>query len=298
MKISDLPGANDFFECCAEPCCMLSFDGVFRSANRAFAERFGWEQDELKGRTFVSFAHPDGRSKARLSLQTWKTDSSSFLEHRFRCADGHFSYMHWHATAVSSSQLLYLVGHDVTELKSKLEWKEQSLAQLRRLATTDELTRVHNRRSLMARIRAELQRGRRNQSPVSVVMVDVDKFKQFNDNFGHLAGDRVLMAVAGILLEKCRDTDVIGRYGGEEFLLVLPDTNQEGALIHTGRLNEAIAAHRWRHGAVTASFGVTTVQPDWAFSDGVDGVVEHAIETADSAMYVAKEAGRNRVCVG
>jgi diguanylate cyclase (GGDEF)-like protein len=162
-------------------------------------------------------------------------------------------------------------------------------ARLAELATTDELTRVKNRRQFREDLETHVSMSVRNGLPLSVIMLDVDRFKQYNDAFGHPAGDAVLQAVASILRAEVRDHDVVARYGGEEFVILLPSTGAEPARVVAERLRAAFVAHSWPLRPVSASFGVAT-----AFPQG-PAAATTLIDQADEALYVSKRSGRNRV---
>ena len=170
------------------------------------------------------------------------------------------------------------------------------LANLRNLAIaesralTDVLTGLANKRSIEDTLKRMSAQAGRTLSPLAAVMLDLDHFKQINDLFGHDRGDDVLAAVGSTITQTLRDSDVAGRYGGEEFLLLLPDINREGALEAAERLRAAIGALRvpGENRNVTASLGVA-VLPD----DAGDGA--QLQRRADRALYAAKKSGRNRV---
>jgi len=169
---------------------------------------------------------------------------------------------------------------------------------LRALAERDELTGVNNRRNLMALFQRELDRSRRYGSILSVAMVDIDFFKSFNDTYGHQAGDEVLRTIAQVLVSASREIDIIGRYGGEEFVALLPETNLEQGKVYADRLRARVELRgqdlRTRFPKtkpLTISVGVTQAVP----AAGDD--VERIIARVDSALYEAKEEGRNRVVV-
>jgi diguanylate cyclase (GGDEF)-like protein len=164
-------------------------------------------------------------------------------------------------------------------------------ARLYRLSVTDPLTKACNRQYLREKLPDELERARRFRHPVTVVMFDVDHFKNLNDTFGHAAGDDVLRGIALLARETVRDVDTVARYGGEEFVLVLPNTDAKGGHSIAERLREAIARTPFPHGEellhVTASFGVAALA----------GEVREETELmrrADEALYQAKRRGRNR----
>jgi diguanylate cyclase (GGDEF)-like protein len=165
-------------------------------------------------------------------------------------------------------------------------------AQMQELATTDSLTGLFNRRQFTSLVHAEWDRFRRYQRPLSLITLDIDRFKSINDRFGHSAGDRVLAKIADICREGKRGADVLARVGGEEFALILPETQLSQAVAVAERLRHAICRHPLRVGGVsidiTASLGVAEAQP-------VMNEVDDLIERADQALYAAKRAGRNRV---
>jgi diguanylate cyclase (GGDEF)-like protein len=171
-------------------------------------------------------------------------------------------------------------------------WREQE-ARLRELSTVDGLTKVANRRHFMELFQQELERAERHETRLACVMIDLDHFKQINDRFGHLAGDQVLVAVAGVLRDRSRKADVVARYGGEEFALLLPETDAAGARLVAERYRQAIeqAPIPRDEGAlkVTASIGVA------CYPSGATLRIDDLLREADAALYRAKRAGRNRV---
>lgn len=170
-------------------------------------------------------------------------------------------------------------------LKAREEQREQ--------ATHDSLTRIWNRPAILDILQRELERAARENVPLTVIMVDLDHFKLVNDTYGHVAGDAVLREAGRRMQASMRSYDAIGRYGGEEFLIVLPRCDSESSRNHAERLRAAIAAESMtlsgRAVPLTASFGVTTV------FDASQATAEMLIYTADEALYRAKREGRNRV---
>ncbi len=165
---------------------------------------------------------------------------------------------------------------------------EDANESLRRLATTDGLTGLRNRAAFDDRLAEAHALSVRHGHPLSVVMLDVDDFKHFNDSFGHPAGDAVLKLVAAALAGAARSTDTVARYGGEEFVLVLPDTDHAGAMVLAERCRRAVAGAAWDQRPVTVSVGVSTLTPETP--DALTLVRE-----ADIALYCSKQGGRNRV---
>ena len=187
------------------------------------------------------------------------------------------------------------------ELRVTVEALEASQGEIRRqndqlvvMATRDPLTHCLNRRALVDALYEEFEHAKDAQAPLSCIMADIDKFKSVNDTFGHVVGDKVIQVVAQTLRDHLRTIDIIGRYGGEEFCIVLPGASLEDAVVSAERLRRAIEDsvppdEMAEAGArVTSSFGVATVK-DW------DALPMEVVDEADGALYTSKENGRNRV---
>ena len=167
---------------------------------------------------------------------------------------------------------------------------------LEALARTDPLTQLVNRRALQSELVTEVERVRRYNAPLSVLMIDVDDFKAVNDNYGHLAGDQVLIQLAVVLGRTARSVDTVARYGGDEFVITVPETSQAGAIAFAERLRDKIEAHSFEVGRsepihVTVSIGVAD------FPEPKVETAEDLLDCADRALYRAKARGRNLVCV-
>ena len=192
---------------------------------------------------------------------------------------------------VSQQQLAVTVGEAVKLSLSNLRLREK----LREQATRDPLTGLFNRRYLDESLSRELHHARRRNSPLCVTMLDLDHFKRFNDTFGHDAGDSLLRELGQVLREKLRKSDILCRYGGEEFVLVLPDSSLANAWERVEQIRLLVREMQIRHGEQL--LGMMTV------SAGIAGALEHGstagelLRAADNALYVAKQAGRDRVVV-
>ena len=193
---------------------------------------------------------------------------------------------------------------DVTETRRTHDQLEEQTVQLQEVntllklqATTDELTGLANRRALFKQLETEWNRAARNGESLSLVMMDLDFFKSYNDTFGHQAGDAVLQKTAALLQQKTRAGDLVARYGGEEFAIVLPDTALEDSRALTERFRQTIESANWTLRAVTASFGIACIaSPENKMTDCEKGITD-LIARSDAALYEAKQSGRNRVCV-
>ncbi|HXF84054.1 MAG TPA: histidine kinase N-terminal 7TM domain-containing protein [Anaerolineales bacterium] len=178
-----------------------------------------------------------------------------------------------------------IVWRDITGLK-------RAQAELQRLATTDVLTQVFNRRYFLEMADRELKRALRLKHPLALVLMDIDRFKDINDTFGHAAGDQVLITFAKVCQANIREIDLLARFGGEEFAALMPESGHEQAYLVAERLRLAVAqaptdfdGHQI---SITSSFGIATVESD-------RDTLEVVLRRADQALYAAKQAGRNRV---
>lgn len=197
-------------------------------------------------------------------------------------------HIEWRITAMGVSHnsqfTLVLTQRDVTEQMEKE-------AQLERLATTDMLTGLVNRSQFDVILKSELNRQHRYARPLSLIMLDIDYFKDINDNYGHDVGDQVLIELAHLLKRNLRKADCCARWGGEEFMLLAPETSLEQAVRLAEKIRGAIKQTAFPlQNRVTASFGVVEVNSQES--------VKSVMKRADNALYQAKEKGRNRVSTG
>ncbi len=215
--------------------------------------------------------------------------------------------MMWRAVIDDAGQVvkLQVSSRDITDSKQnerRLEDAQRKLKQqqgmlqdvnskLSELAAIDGLTQLRNRRAFEERMEDETRRWRRHGSEVSLILLDIDHFKSFNDTFGHPKGDEVLRTVGRLLRTTLRATDFPARYGGEEFVIILSNTDHAGALTVAEQLRRAIEGATWEDRAITASIGVATM------SDEIS-TPEELVDHADRALYRSKQAGRNRVTSG
>lgn len=179
-------------------------------------------------------------------------------------------------------------------LEKRVAERTKELEAAQEKAIHDGLTGLYTHNFFQDYLEQEAKKAERYGTPLSLLMVDIDYFKKFNDTYGHPAGDRVLVNIARLLKETIREGDIAARYGGEEFILILPGTDDKGACLLAGRLREKVQAFDFLKGKkkgveITVSIGVTN------YREGIHK--EELIEQADQALYRAKREGRNRVCV-
>lgn len=172
--------------------------------------------------------------------------------------------------------------------KRLIEQQEQLTEEIRNLSEIDHLTGMYNRRKITELFDSEYVRYKRYKYPLSIMIIDIDFFKKINDKYGHNQGDITLKEIAAILKKEVRESDHVGRWGGEEFLVICPETDIDGAYTLAEKLRSTINKYPFTNvGHRTASFGITTCSDDCTF--------ESMINRADKALYTAKSDGRNKI---
>ena len=254
-----------------------------------------WEQEGLDYATATAKYHPDDTALLGTLIARAVAEGLDYeLDMRWQGAEG--AACRWHHAIGrpvfdDAGRVTRLVGTlmDITERKRDEQAMEAANAQLQALATTDGLTGLKNHRAFQDDLKTEYERAVRYHVPLSVIMLDVDKFKRYNDAYGHPAGDELLRRVSDILLRETRSSDTVAaRYGGEEFALLLPQSDAEAARLVAERLRQAIADAPFANARVTASFGIATLSlltPD----------APALVGEADKALYRSKYRGRNCV---
>jgi diguanylate cyclase (GGDEF)-like protein/PAS domain S-box-containing protein len=274
------------------------FDGCFKSVNPAFERILGYREEDLIGRPFLEFVHPDDLEKTEreaAGLSDGKTTVQ--FQNRYFDRNGEVHWLEWASVPLPDEHIIYGVARDITERKAMEE-------ELERLSRQDSLTGLLNRRSFDEALESQLAYTRRYGSGGALLIVDLDRFKQINDEFGHPAGDRALCQVARVLGENLRSTDTVGRYsegvvarlGGDEFALLLPEADAVGAEAVAERLVAALAAAplEVEGGEIRLAISVGVA----LFDENGLPLAEDLLAAADRAMYVAKAAGGGSVLAG
>ncbi len=256
--------------------------GNITYASDAFCKISGYTKKELLGRSHNLIRHPD-MSKSTFK-KMWNTITHQMIwkgEFKNRKKDGGY---YWVDAVISptydeNNQVTgYMaIRNDITDKKT-----------IEEISQKDKLTQIYNRLKLDNELEKEITRTNRYKTPFSMILIDIDKFKSVNDTYGHQVGDIVLVNTAKILLSNIRKTDILGRWGGEEFLIICPNTTGQNSKILAENLREKLENFDFEvAGTQTASFGVTEFNP------GEDN--KSVLKRCDDALYKAKETGRNKV---
>lgn len=270
--------------------------GAREFVNREWSEFMGLTEGEMRAADWSSFLHPDDRQRYRAFLdERLREHDAGLIEYRIRAQGGH---MKWVLEKVmprlDENRFVGLIGADtdVTAMKETTATLERLVAQrteqLEQLVNSDSLTGLLNRRAFDERLDLEIQRAQRYNRPLSLLFIDIDHFKQVNDRHGHVVGDEVLRVMASVLKKGLRATDAACRYGGEEFAVILVETDKIEALSIAERIR--IAAQNTRLEQLDRS---ATISIGVSFLSSEDLAVD-LIQRADDSMYVAKKNGRNQ----
>ncbi len=290
---------RDLFDNASDLIQSVAPDGKLMFVNRAWRETLGYSAEEIPHLTLEQIIHPNSREHCQqMFARVLEGEKLGDIEAIFVAKDGRkivvegsSSCRYEHGELVSTRSIF----RNITRRKrdeAKIAAQQQKLAaanaHLKVLAITDGLTGLKNRRAFEEHLHHEFERAQRYGTALSLLMLDVDEFKSYNDTFGHPAGDAVLRRVAELLMSVSRTTDVVARYGGEEFVIISPATDCEGAIALAERCREAIENADWNKRLITASVGVATFSSSTATSAAL-------VEAADAALYEAKANGRNRI---
>ncbi|RUR30392.1 diguanylate cyclase [Vreelandella andesensis] len=267
---------------------MTDIKGRIEYVNPAFEQHTGHHRDAVMGKTTRILK--SGQHTPQFYAHMWDTlthgrpFSDTFID---RTTDGQILYLEQTITPVKNAQgqiIRYVsVGKDVTERVDREK-------KLKRIANTDSLTGLPNRMSFDRRLDKEMTRRDRYMRPLSLIMLDIDHFKFINDTYGHHVGDNVLVEFARLLSSNLREMDLCARWGGEEFMVLAPETTRDQALQLADKLRQLIADTPFPSvGHMTASFGVVEIGDETAIE---------TVKRIDRALYEAKRLGRNRVVTG
>lgn len=264
------------------PIAEFDLQGKVAHVNEAFCLLSGYTPGEMIGRSYTEFHHPDMPPETiEAVLAAVRSGSGWSGEIQSRHKNGNFFWAHTHLVPIEEPEGTIIgfrsIRRDITDRKRVEE-----------LSVTDHLTGIFNRAYLDQSMQAQFDQAQRYDSHFSFIIIDIDKFKNVNDTYGHQVGDQVLCGTAGIMKRQLRRTDILGRYGGEEFLVIAPQTPLDNACNLAEKLRTALENHvHDTVGVRTASFGVSTYR--------AGDTLESMLRRADEALYAAKHNGRNRV---
>ncbi|MBS1844040.1 MAG: GGDEF domain-containing protein [Actinobacteria bacterium] len=274
--------ARHFFDLSQDMLCTMDMMGRCIEVNGAWERALGYRPVEMRGRRLLELTHPDDHAHAtEQALKVFGGGDVEDLETRVRAKDGNWHWLRTSSVFEPDEELVYARSTDITSQKELEAEREALIAENEKLARSDALTGLPNRRALDDQLPREMARALRAGTELCLAIIDIDHFKTYNDTFGHLAGDTVLRDCAAAWDGALRGEDTILRFGGEEFLVVLPDCPPGDAVEIVERLRAATPEGQ------TCSAGLAV----WTPGETVDDLVARA----DKALYAAKESGRDRL---
>jgi diguanylate cyclase (GGDEF)-like protein/PAS domain S-box-containing protein len=280
-----------------------SLDGTRTYVSPGIKAMTGWEPGDLVGRNFREVIHPADIVEVDLAMRALRAGSDGgTLEFRERKRDGDYCWVEGSLRVYRDPATGRPVGflnlvRDISERKRAEEHLQSAYRAMESLVVVDALTGISNRRRFDEALATEWRRASRDGDKLSLLLIDADHFKRYNDTYGHVRGDSCLKQIAEAALDVVlRPGDLVARYGGEEFAVVLPGTGEEGAKAVAEDICQAVRSRNLIHegnapGIVTVSIGCATVVPQRGKTP------QDLIESADQALYRAKGRGRNRVVV-
>jgi diguanylate cyclase (GGDEF)-like protein/PAS domain S-box-containing protein len=305
--------SNQLFQLMVEssPAAMILVDqdGLICFANHAAESLFGYSNGQLPGNPIEilvpqesSQQHQQERAEFYRHPQARSMGSGRFLRARRRDGSQFPAEIGltpiqlaagWYTLSLIIDMTIQKQAEDrISLLAMELE---QANEQLEQLASTDPLTGLFNRRVFDEQLKAQIRLMKRMSKPLSLLVIDLDGFKQYNDRHGHLAGDQVLKTMARLFSQNMRTSDIIARFGGEEFVAILPDTTGPAALQLAERMRLAVRAHAWENDGITISLGAATLTFTETSSAQEPGERTRLFSEADQALYHSKSSGRDRV---
>ncbi len=266
-------------------------DGRYLAVNDCFLETLGYSRQEVLGKTSQElglFANYEDRTRLYELFKSLGRIVNFSIDVRDRAGELHAGLFSVEMIRSQDEPCWLASLIDITREKRLQDTLEAANLALQRKADVDGLTGIYNHAYLMNSLEKEIDRAKRYGTALSIVMIDIDNFKSFNDTHGHLVGDQVLKNVAEYMKESLRGIDVMGRYGGEEFMLVLPSINQRGALDVAERIRLGIASSGFASKELHISVSAGVAEFNGQTKDAL-------IQAADYNMYIAKRKGKNRV---
>ncbi|EHE8216796.1 diguanylate cyclase [Salmonella enterica] len=306
--ISELRGKNEILESIFENStigmALVAPSGLWVKVNNSLVQMLGYTDSHLLSITFQDITHPDDLTTDLQKLEVLSHGDIPFyqLEKRYLTASGKYIWILLSVSLVreDNGNVKYYIAQiqSIDERKKmEMELKNQKEALLKaniileRMATEDSLTEIANRRKFMLWFESELTRMERHSTPISLALADIDFFKSYNDDYGHQEGDFALKNIAKELSHTLRSQDKIARFGGEEFIMLFPETDEKGGQLVCERLRKSVENLNSLRRTVTISLGVVTFYP----KKGELVHFDELLRVADSQLYEAKKLGRNQV---
>ena len=272
--------------------CMTDKDGYFEVVNPAYCEIYGYEQEELIGEHFSIVATEENKEELIQLYEDFMQEGKELEEEwQVKRKDGTKVEILANAIRVEGvdgelKKITFVI--DITERKELERKINKKNEMLKNKAMRDSLTDLYNHGEIIKRLDEEISRSEREDLPVTIMILDIDNFTRINNEYGHVQGDKILKKISHIFLQNTREMDICGRYGGDEFLIIFPNTELEIGSQIANRIKEKIEDKDMLEEEVTISSGVSALKEEQNR--------EELIQKADELLYEAKELGKNKIC--
>lgn len=276
-----------FFSLNLDLLCIADTEGNFIKTNKAWENILGYSREKLEGHKFLDFVHKDDIASTLEAINQLKANEEVInFTNRYVGADGEYHYIEWRSSPYGN--VIYAAARDITK---RIEYEKKILE----ISNKDALTGVYNRRYIYSRAEEIIEEYKRTEQIFSICIIDIDRFKNINDKYGHQAGDYILKEFTKFISKNIRAYDLLGRYGGEEFIIILKNVDGKESYLIVKRILEGIRDKVFTYNGDYISF---------TFSGGISSCSEiekekiaiyELIEIADKRMYDAKKTGRNKI---
>lgn len=267
--------------------CTVDMNGCFLKTNKAWEELLGYPAAKLKGQRFLDFVHPDDIPSTLMAMEEGKEGKEVLkFVNRYRGADHSYRYIEWRSTPFDG--IIYAAARDITE---RTEHEERILE----ISNRDALTNAYNRRYVFKKAEEIIEEYKRRKKAFSVCILDIDYFKKINDSYGHQAGEHILKAFTKVISENLRPYDVLGRYGGEEFIVILNNSDQNESNLVIQRMLDVIRNKAFNFNDERIKFTFSAGIVNSSEIDKTIITIDKLVEIADKRMYQAKKTGRNKI---
>ncbi|MEW6570403.1 MAG: diguanylate cyclase [Nitrospirota bacterium] len=291
---------NTIFESINDPFCIIGRDYRIIKVNESYARMKGITIDKLVNNLCYKIVYNrNSVCEGCVVKETFNSGRPNTKEKLMRTPTGLQMWVEIYTYPIfDKDRMVWSVieyTRDVTQRKKAEAERDILIERLQHLSHTDDLTGLLNRRALLERLEEEANRAKRYGSALALIICDIDYFKKINDTYGHDTGDKALQIISSLIKESLRNSDIMGRYGGDEFFLILPETSIEGAMEMAERIRLIVRDYRLRLDRnmsvkTTVSLGIAEFDPD-------KENIKDFVKRADNALYLAKDKGRNRVYI-
>lgn len=276
-----------FFSVNLDLLCILDFEGRFIKTNKSWEKMLGYSSEQIEGQSFKKFIHPEDLQSAKEAVEKLKKDGqlNNYIN-RYLSVDGSYHHIEWKANIYED--VIYSAARDIT---NRIAYENKILE----ISNRDSLTNIYNRRYIYNRAEEIIEEYKRTGQEFSICILDIDRFKNINDTYGHQVGDCVLKEFTSLIKENLRSYDLLGRYGGEEFIIILKNSDLKANNSIIQRILQVVR---------NKTFKCRDFEISFTFSGGISNsnevdkdkmTIDELINIADKRMYDAKKAGRNKI---